>query len=336
MRHGSLFSGIGGFDLAAEWMGWENVFHCEWNPFGQKILHHYWPNAIQYHDITKTDFSVHRGTIDILTGGFPCQPYSMAGKRLGKEDDRHLWPEMLRAIREIQPKWVVGENVYGLVNWNDGLVFHEVQTDLEAEGYEVQPYVLSAASVNAPHLRQRVWFVAYSGAFRLQQCETPRTMGEGQEKICGEGNQSSLQSSATSQVGDAADTKSEGSWEFPPKDSGRSDGRFNNISQKRIAADTANKGLQRGEVIRGIGGIGQNGNKFPSGCVPPNWEEFPTQSPICSGDDGLPTRLDGITFSKWRNESIKGYGNAVVPQVVHQIFKTISLYESTSHETSNP
>ncbi len=101
MTHGSLFSGIGGFDLAAEWMGWENVFHCEWNPFGQKVLKHYWPNAISYEDITKTDFTVHRGKIDIITGGFPCQPYSSAGKRKGKDDERHLWPSMLRAIREI-------------------------------------------------------------------------------------------------------------------------------------------------------------------------------------------------------------------------------------------
>ena len=96
MTHGSLFSGIGGFDLASEWMGWENVFHCEWNPFGQKVLKYYWPNAKSYHDITKTDFTIHRGNIDIITGGFPCQPYSQAGKRLGKDDERHLWPEMLR------------------------------------------------------------------------------------------------------------------------------------------------------------------------------------------------------------------------------------------------
>jgi DNA (cytosine-5)-methyltransferase 1 len=163
MKHGSLFSGIGGFDLAAEWMGWENVFHCEWNPFGQKVLHHYWPQAIQYHDITQTDFTIHRGRIDILTGGFPCQPYSMAGKRLGKEDERHLWPEMLRAIREIAPRYVVGENVLGLTNWNGGLVFDEVHTDLESAGYEVQAVVIPAAAVNAPHGRDRVWFVAYAG-----------------------------------------------------------------------------------------------------------------------------------------------------------------------------
>jgi len=162
MRHGSLFSGIGGFDLASEWMGWENIFHCEWNEFGQKVLKYYWPKAITYNDITKTDFTIHRGTIDILTGGFPCQPYSSAGKRLGKEDSRHLWPEMLRTIREIQPTWVVGENVRGLTNWNGGLVFDEVQADLEAEGYEVTPFLLPACAVNAPHRRDRIWFVAFN------------------------------------------------------------------------------------------------------------------------------------------------------------------------------
>ena len=160
MRHGSLFSGIGGFDLAAEWMGWENVFHCEWNEFGQKVLHHYWPNAETFTDITKSDFTKYANKIDILTGGFPCQPYSMAGKRKGKEDERHLWPEMLRAIREIKPKYIVGENVFGLLNWNGGLVFDEVHSDLEFEGYEVQAVVIPAAAVNAPHGRDRVWFVA--------------------------------------------------------------------------------------------------------------------------------------------------------------------------------
>lgn len=99
MTHGSLFSGIGGFDLAAEWSGWENVFHCEWNDFSKKVLKYHFPKSISYHDITKTDFTIHHGAIDILTGGFPCQPYSAAGKRLGKEDDRHLWPHMLRAIQ---------------------------------------------------------------------------------------------------------------------------------------------------------------------------------------------------------------------------------------------
>jgi len=170
---------VGGFDLAAEWMGWENVFHCEWNEFGQRVLKYYWPNAISYGDVTKTDFTIHRGQIDIITGGFPCQPYSLAGKRKGKEDERHLWPEMLRAIREIQPSWVVGENVPGIVNWSGGLVFHEVQTDLEVEGYEVFPVILPAISVNAPHERSRTWFIANSDGFRRQkiQSQTNNTKG---------------------------------------------------------------------------------------------------------------------------------------------------------------
>ena len=162
MRHGSLFSGIGGFDLAAEWMGWENVFHCEWNPFGKKILNYYWPQAESFDDITKTDFTKYYGSVDIISGGFPCQPYSAAGKRLGKEDERHLWPEMLRAIREVAPRYVVGENVRGLTNWNGGVVFDEVCADLENLGYSVAPYLIPSCAVNAPHKRERIWFVAYA------------------------------------------------------------------------------------------------------------------------------------------------------------------------------
>jgi DNA (cytosine-5)-methyltransferase 1 len=156
MTHGSLFTGIGGFDLAAEWMGWENIFHCEWMPFPRQVLNYHFPKSISYEDITKTDFTIHRGNIDILTGGFPCQPYSSAGKRLGKEDERHLWPHMLRAIQEIEPTYVVGENVRGLTNWNGGVVFEEVCADLESCGYEVQPILLPACAVGAPHRRDRV------------------------------------------------------------------------------------------------------------------------------------------------------------------------------------
>lgn len=162
MRHGSLFSGIGGPDLAAEWMGWKNIFHCEINPFGRSVLNYYWPDAASYDDITKTDFTIHRGNIDILTGGFPCQPYSLAGSRKGKEDDRHLWPHMLRAIREIQPTWIVGENVRGIVSWNNGMVFEEVQAEMENEGYEVQSFEIPSCGIGADHVRERVWFCAYS------------------------------------------------------------------------------------------------------------------------------------------------------------------------------
>ena len=170
MTHGSLFSGIGGFDLASEWMGWENIFHCEINPFGQKILKYYWPKSDPLDDIKKADFRKYENKIDVLTGGFPCQPFSQAGKRKGTEDERHLWPEMLRAVREIKPKWIVGENVYGIVNWDGGMVFHQIKIDLEAEGYTLLPIILPAVSVNAPHRRDRVWFVAHANCDNGPEC----------------------------------------------------------------------------------------------------------------------------------------------------------------------
>jgi DNA (cytosine-5)-methyltransferase 1 len=283
MKHASLFSGIGGFDLAAEWMGWDNLFHCKWNVFGQKVLKHHFPKSIGYNDITKTDFSIHRGTVDILTGGFPCQPYSLAGKRKGKEDERHLWPEMLRAIREIQPRWVVGENVFGLINWSVGLVFHEVQTDLEAEGYEVFSYVLPACAVNAPHRRDRVWFVAYNDNIRQDssKCEYEINTSEGGQYALNDINEVAMHTNNTSEQGEHIGQTGKGKFNGP-----------------------------------------DSGNGFD------NFQNFPTQSPICGGDDGLPTELDGITFSKWRNESIKAFGNAIVPQVAYQIFKSIQQYET--------
>jgi DNA-cytosine methyltransferase len=161
MKHGSLFSGIGGFDLASEWMGWENVFHCEWMEFPRKVLDYYWPNADSHIDICKTDFKKYANKIDILTGGWPCQPFSHAGKRKGTKDERFLWHEMLRAIQEIKPKFVIGENVLGITNIDGGMVFEKVCVDLETEGYEVQPFIIPACAKNAPHRRDRCWFIAF-------------------------------------------------------------------------------------------------------------------------------------------------------------------------------
>ena len=329
MKHGSLFSGIGGFDLAAEWMGWENVFHCEWNPFGQKVLHHYWPNAIQYHDITTTDFTIHRGSIDLLSGGFPCQPYSMAGKRLGKEDERHLWPEMLRAIREIAPKYVVGENVLGLTNWNGGLVFDEVHSDLESAGYEVQAVVIPAAACNAPHGRDRVWFVAQNtmrGGCTHGEPEQERTGVREQRNTCtGSADGFYLSEGLT------ADTNGNGQHRRNSEhEVNASEGRLDALrdigtgGEHGLTADTESTGGKGKRIQR------QRKIQFDRrnrSAIPTNWQEFPTESPICGGDDGLSRELDGITFSKWRNESIKAYGNAVVPQVVFQIFKAIEIIE---------
>ena len=328
MKHGSLFSGIGGFDLAAEWMGWENVFHCEWNEFGQRVLKHHFPKALSYADITETDFNVHRGRISVLSGGFPCQPYSSAGKRLGKEDERHLWPEMLRAIREIQPRWVLGENVLGLVNWNGGLVFEEVQADLEAEGYEVQPFILPACAVNAPHVRQRVWFCAYStNSDNARANNSMRTNGERTKED--EGRQRFPLPELGQSGGNAPDSDNElrqrrdESTKERRQDTGERAEPLGGNKLHPTSTNTERLGSPRKEHGQGKSELGDKGDTLP------NWDNFPTEPPICSGDDGLSNRLDNITFPKWRNESIKAYGNAIVPQVAHQIFKSIQAYEES-------
>lgn len=164
MRHASLFSGIGGFDLAAQWMGWENIFQVEIDNFCQKVLAKNFPNVKRYGDIKQFDGTKYRGTIDVLSGGFPCQPFSVAGSRKGKEDERYLWPEMLRVIGEIQPSFIVGENVSG--SWQ---LVDEICHALETKGFSTEPISLEAACVGAPHKRERYWFFAYSNEMRLQE-----------------------------------------------------------------------------------------------------------------------------------------------------------------------
>ena len=188
MRHASLFSGIGGPEVAAAMLGWENVFHCEINGFGRKVLEYWFPQSDSYEDITRTDFSKYRGTIDVLTGGFPCQPFSYAGKRGGQSDERYLWPEMLRVINEVRPTWVIGENVDGigtmveqcritdlgsevtLFEKGNGVHLYSAEftftiericSDLESKGYSVQPMLIPACAVGAPHRRDRIFFIAH-------------------------------------------------------------------------------------------------------------------------------------------------------------------------------
>jgi DNA (cytosine-5)-methyltransferase 1 len=327
LTHASLFSGIGGFDLAAEWAGWENIFHCEWNPFGQKVLAHHFPNSKSYNDITKTNFSIHEGTIDVLTGGFPCQPYSVAGKRLGKADERHLFPEMLRAIKEIKPRWIIGENVRGLVSWNGGLVFDEVCADLESQGYEVQSFLIPAASVNAPHKRDRIWFVAYSNhkGRRSEFNDVSKENGE-----VPEWNQDTEFSDSNVKY-DSFNSNSNGNRNIE-KSNTKKNG-ISKVDRQTIcswqsfgtnsinATNSNNEGRKR----NGKQSVAKRQITFGSGFR--GWDNFPTEPSLCGRNDGISKGLDGITFSKWRQESIKAYGNAIVPQVALQIFKAINEFE---------
>ena len=166
-----LFSGIGGFSLGLESTGhFRTVAFCEIDKFCKLILDKHWKGTKVYDDIktiTKKQFE-EDGTEfpDIITGGFPCQPFSVAGKQQGTSDSRHLWPEMFRVIKEFAPRWVIGENVKGLTNIQDGMVFETVCTDLEGEGYEVRTFNIPAAGVQAPHRRERLWIIAHSKSQR--------------------------------------------------------------------------------------------------------------------------------------------------------------------------
>jgi DNA (cytosine-5)-methyltransferase 1 len=293
--HGSLFSGIGGFDLAAQWMGWRNAFHCEMDPFCQKVLQHHWPDADLHPDVKKMNGKQYADRIDILTGGFPCQPYSAAGKREGKNDERHLWPEMLRIIREISPTWVVGENVHGLLNWSKGLVFTEIIADMEAAGYWIAPYLLPAAGVNAPHQRNRIFFIC-------RKHTASHTHGTG--------------------------------------------ARIDTGTNQRKAAEVWRK--KKGNVSAASGSTGaashthmphakhkvQTGGKLTAGPdESDSWfKAFPSFSPLCDGNDGIPSWVDSTSAEKWRRNTLKAMGNAVVPPLIYQIFCAIEDMEQLMEE----
>lgn len=298
MVHASLFSGIGGFDLAALWAGWSNQFNCEIDPFCRKVLKYHFPNTIQHENIKETSFTVYKGRVDVLSGGFPCQPFSLAGSRKGTDDDRYLWPEFLRAIREIRPSWVIGENVAGITSMvepgeviqmerktlNDGeehlrqkFVIETICGDLEKEGYSIWPVIIPACAVGAPHKRDRVWFIANSdnAGFQTQGAKQPSTRA--------------------------------GQY-------GKLDRTTSNSNYKRLTEQYFPEK--------------PNEQKFFSRFYYENrtdWQNFPTESPVCNRNDGISGRLDSITFSKWRIESIKAGGNAIVPQVAYEIFSCINI-----------
>ena len=325
MVHGSTFSGIGAPEIAAEMLGWENAFHCEINPFGRQVLDYYFPNSDSYEDITKTDFSKWRGKIDVLTGGFPCQPFSYAGKRRGSEDDRFLWPYMLDCIKQIRPTWFIGENVAGITTMvlpceavkvgseasifeqtdymerNERYVIEEICQQLEDIGYSVQPLLIPACAVGAPHKRDRVFIVA-------------RRVNQGEDV---------LQSKRT--ISDTSDSRAEGMRQ----------GRQDEIHRPQSIADTdCDGGLQVHEHMEPEqpDGAIAFGNGWEWNTPSPRWDFsadgqwLPTQSPVHRGNDGIPIRLDNLTipFPKWRNESIKAYGNAIVVQVMYEIFRAIN------------
>ena len=357
MTHASLFSGIGGAEIAASWLGWQNLFHCEIQEFQRNVLEYWFSESVSYEDITKTDFRQWRGRVDVLTGGFPCQPFSTAGKRLGAKDDRYLWPHMLRAIREIQPAWIVGENVAGILSMvqpgkevnmgGKASLFEEnyrtreeqlytiegICQGLEQAGYSVQPIVIPACAVGAPHRRDRVWIVA-----RLNtdtDCQRCARRGSQTHKRDNASKRTSVFRNIERPCGEQ---------DVPNSASARAEsvqqGGQNGISELGLTIDTKCERWTKSWNEYGKSEISQEkecrAEQFSGTDSPQSWwRNFPTQSPVCNRDDGLSFRVADLTisFPKWRSKSIEALGNAWVPQVAYEIFNAIEKIEA--NDTTN-
>jgi DNA (cytosine-5)-methyltransferase 1 len=336
--HGSLFSGIGGFDLAASWMGWKNIFHCELNNFCRQILKFYWSDAESYKDIRTMQAAKFRRLVDIVTGGFPCQPFSVAGRRRGQADDRYLWPEAMRVIKDIQPRWVVLENVTGIFSILQQESLSEVEIksvelfctdpampanstivsiqrriigtiidELGAAGYHLPQLTdgtaiipcIPACAVGAPHRRDRIWLIAHATG-NYHRGNTGTVEGPQNENVDSKERRRSPYS----------------------QDSRDASG--------RITADTDSTRMEGRAKKRNIATDRQERDKYAFGLHQPHdWNDWPTEPPFCRPDDGLSFQLDSISFSKWRKESLTAYGNAIVPQVAYEIFKIIQSVEDT-------
>ena len=285
MRVLDLFSGIGGFSLGLEACGMTTAAFCERDEFCTKILNKHWPDVPVHNDVRQLDGTKYAGSIDVVCGGFPCQPFSNAGKKRGHRDDRHLWPEMLRVISESKPRWVIGENVSGFVR----MALDGVSLDLENEGYEVRPFVLPACAVDAKHRRDRVFIIAYkretmgnSKHDGLSAPKVARSFGETQERS----PQGSFKAIKPERAG-------------RPSDHGAMD-----------VAYTDNEGLQGREESRNAEGQGKATVKqstrlgeFVGGG------DWPLEPAVRRMAHGVPNRVDRI----------KSLGNAVVPQLIKAI-----------------
>ncbi len=291
LTHLSLFSGIGGLDLAAEWAGFKTVGQCEYADYPTKVLEKHWPTVERWRDIrtlTGESFYERTGlrTVDLISGGFPCQPFSVAGKQRGKEDDRYLWPEMVRVIKELRPTWIVGENVAGIVK----LALPDILSELEAEGYRTRTFLIPACAVGARHRRYRVAIVAYSDSSR--QDRTIQPMG-------GQGTPEQESERSGSYVSDTHNTKTSRFGKYSRKVYARAEAERPCISSSSYGAAQSRLGRMADGIPLWLDGY---------------WDVEPDIPRIAKG---IPNRV----------ERLKGLGNAVVPQQFYPVLKAIADVE---------
>jgi DNA (cytosine-5)-methyltransferase 1 len=320
-----LFSGIGGFSLGLESTGFfETIGFVEKDKFCQKVLKKHWSNINIEEDIRNVKGE--RYAADIITGGFPCQPFSVAGKRKSTADDRYLWDEMLRVIREVKPRWIIGENVEGIININEGMVLRQVQTDLEKEGFQSQCIIIPASGIGAWHQRKRVWIVANSSSKRsLAQSigvnrELEKEIGGKKEAR----NQSSLCTSSSCSNVSNSDSIRHGRW----CSEGCSNGEWSFFQRKQercemgseVKGCDGNVSNSNGEGSQGykLQHIMETGEQISEHNGKTSLKEqqtwWQTESEFCGVPNGVSYELD-----KDRTNRIKSLGNSIVPQIAREL-----------------
>ena len=363
LTHLSLFSGIGGLDLAAEWAEIQTIGQCEWAEYPTKVLEKHWPDVPRWKDIrtlTKESFYEWTGrrTVDIISGGFPCQPFSVAGKQRGKEDDRYLWPEMVRVIKELRPAWIVGENVAGIVR----MALPDILSELESCGYRTRTFLVPACAVGARHIRYRVAIVAYSesqfagrlsvgekteesglisGGKDVQHtdssgCEKQYTSGEpdGQRFIGGSCNEGDVCNTAGQGLPDGT-SQPMGGQGTPKQESERSDC---NVPH----TDNRSGDVWRDGEFSAVKETGRTGRDYGSGAQKYESRKWRSVESVLGGmADGLPAGMDRdfLINHYWdtepdipriasgvehRVDRLKCLGNAVVPQQFYPVFRSIA------------
>ena len=283
-----LFSGIGGFSLGLKRAGMETIGFCEIDPFCRKVLAKHWPDVTVHTDIRGLNGKDYKGRADVICGGFPCQPFSQAGKRRGTEDDRHLWPEMLRIISEVRPTWVIGENVIGFVK----MELDSVLSDLEREGYQTRAFIIPACGIDAPHKRDRVWIIAHANS--EGKSDGPINEGPRPRQLELMADPNSGFSSVTQQAVQAGRTTTNSGGEDVAH------------SESERVQRLWSSGEQKSHTYAGQK-LSLCGSERPE---PAHWEAEPGMGRVV---DGIPNRVDRI----------KGLGNAVVPMVVEVIGNAI-------------